>query len=127
HHQLVNDGAGYWIESRGRLIVEDILRTTGDATRNTHALTHASGKLGRHLRFDSRKVDELERFGHALHDVGLGELPFLPQSHRDVFADGHRIEKGGELEDISDARAKLVELRASELGHLFAVDENGSL
>jgi hypothetical protein len=38
----------------------------GDGAGNTHAFTHASGKLGRELPFDSREVDQGECFGHAL-------------------------------------------------------------
>jgi hypothetical protein len=51
-------------------------------------------------------------------------LPLFAQSHRDVFADGERIEEGGELEDVADAGAQGVEISARELGDVESIDDD---
>ena len=52
------------------------------------------------------------------------ELLLFAQPHRDVLADGERVEQRGELKDVADARAQLVELAAREIRHVEIVDEN---
>ena len=59
---------------------------------------------------DVRQIDEIERFADALGDLAFGELLLFSQSHRDVLADGERVEERGELEDVADASAQFVEL-----------------
>ena len=73
---------------------------------------------------DAGQVDEVERLVDALRDLALGQLLLLAQPHRDVLADGERVEQRGELEDVADARAQRVELAARQLGHVEAVDQD---
>ena len=106
-HQLVDDGAGDGVEARGRLVVEDVLRAKRDRAGDADALPHAAGQLGRDSGRRRWEIDELQRFHARAVDLALGQLLLLPQSHRDVLADGERVEERGELEDVADPRAQL--------------------
>src|ERR1700738_3599724 len=125
-HELVDDRAGDRIKSGRRLVVEDVLRLPRDGARNSNPLAHTAGELSREFGFDPGKVDQLERFGDAFHDVALGEPAFLAQAHRDVVADGERIEESGELKDVPDVGSQRVQLVAREARHFLAVDDDGA-
>jgi hypothetical protein len=95
---------------------------SGDCPRDADALPHAARQFGGISKLDVRQIDEVERFVNAILDFAVGELLLFAQAHRDVLADGERVEQRGELKDVTDARAKFVELAARELGHLEIVD-----
>ena len=59
---------------------------------------------------------------YALSDLGFLQLLLLSQPHRDILADGHRIEECGELEDVADVRSQFVELSARQPRHLTIID-----
>jgi hypothetical protein len=123
-HQLVDDRARDRVETRGRFIVEDVLRAKSDRAGDTDALPHAAGQLRRVAVDDSRKIDEIQRLHDALMDLVLGELLLFPQSHRHVVADGERVEEGGELEDVADPRAQRIEISAAQARHLEVIHEH---
>ena len=116
NHELVDDGARDRIETRGRLVVQDVLRPERDGPRDADALPHSARQLGGKAVLDAGKIDEIERFAHAVRDLVFGELLLLAESHRDVLADGERVEQRGELEDVADARAELIESRRDSVG-----------
>jgi hypothetical protein len=101
-HELIDDGARDGIQSGRRLVVEDVLGLARDRSRDSDALAHSAGQLGGKLFLYARKVDEIEGFGDASHDLALAHLPFLAQPHRDVLADVEGVEERGELEDVAD-------------------------
>ena len=46
HHQLIDDGARDRVESRRRLVIQDVLRTQRDRAGNADALSHTAGEFG---------------------------------------------------------------------------------
>src|ERR1700682_1613487 len=51
-HQLVDDRTGDRIQSRGRLVVKDVLRLASDSARDANPLAHTAGEFGGIFRFD---------------------------------------------------------------------------
>src|SRR2546423_2667168 len=125
-HELVDDRAGHWIESRRRLVVEDVLRLPRDRARDADAFAHPARELGGKLGFDPGKIYELESFADALDDLRLAHSSFLAQSHRDVVTDAEGIEQRGELEDVADLGSELVQLDTGERGDLLPIDPDGT-
>ncbi len=68
------------------------------------------------------EINNVERFRDALFDLGGREFPLLTQAHRDVLADGERVEEGGELEHVADLGAQLHEVASRERIHAHVVD-----
>src|SRR6476661_5677574 len=84
-HELVDHGAGDGVESRRGFVVEDVLRAKRNRSRDADALSHPTGELRGESIIDPGKVDEVERFIHALQDLGVTQLALFPQAHRHVF------------------------------------------
>ena len=62
-----------------------------------------------------------QRLGDALADLLLRVPALLDEPHRQVLGDRHRVEEGGELEDVPHLPPQLVELLARERGDLLSV------
>ena len=107
-------------------MVKDVLRTQRDRARDANAFPHSARELGWISILDVWKVDEIECFADPLLDLALVERLLLAQSHRDILADGERVEQRGELKDISDARAELVEIAPREMRDIESIDFNRS-
>src|SRR2546423_15602817 len=108
-HELVDDGARHRVKAGSWLGVQDVFGTERDGARDTNALSHSSGELSRKAVLNSRQVDEIQRLIDALHDLGIADVALLAEAHGDVLTDGERVEQGGELKHVTDARAKRVE------------------
>src|SRR5690606_13463551 len=54
--------------------------------------------------------------------IGGGESAEFTEAHRDVLADGERVEERRELEDVTDLLTELEQFGARELGDLVPVD-----
>src|SRR3569833_1037459 len=123
-HQLIDDRAGDRIEARRRLVVQDVFRTEGYRARDADALVHTPRQLGGIAMLDVREIHELEGLVYARFDLLLRELLLLAQAHRDVLADGERVEQRGELKHIADTRTQLIELAPRQMRHVETVDED---
>jgi hypothetical protein len=101
------------IESGGRLVEKDDVRTLRDGARNAEALLLTSGEAGARLaELVLHLVPECS-LGQRLLDpplqLGRGQLLVEAEAEGDVVVDRHR-ERGRLLEDHANARAQLVDV-----------------
>jgi len=132
----VNAGPGVQLSRMGNPLVNELIIGTNrkdewnsvdpsDEARFLDFYLNSRLALAMNVRFGTNfPTTNRTDLVNALLNLVFGELLLLPESHRDIVADGERIEERGELENVPDARAELVELAPPQLGHLESVDDD---
>ena len=98
---LVDVLGGDGVESRGRFIVKQNLRSVDQRARQADAFSHTARELRWKLLLDAGHVGQIQpaqQLAHPLDDLFLGQPVALQQRERDVLHHRHRIEQGGVLE-----------------------------
>ena len=121
--QRIDDIGVHGVESRRRLVVQQVYRSSRDRPRDADALAHSARQLRRELAAHfHRQVHEPQALLHAFDAVVLvGVRGVVRDAEPDVLEHVHRIEQRAVLKDVADAAAQLRELPATQERDLLPV------
>ena len=110
--QLVDHVTHDRIETGRRFVIKHDLRVQGQGPGQSNPLFHSAGKLGRFLRFLSRRQAHFaEPLPDALGNLRFAEPFLLAQAKGDVVEDRHAVEQGGPLKQKAEAQPLLASVR----------------
>ncbi len=119
--QPVDYRHGDRIQSRRRFIIKQILRLRRDGPGEPGPLQHPTGQLRRIPVSYPIQIDKPQTLTHTGVDLLFIHPRDAPKPHRDIVGNVHGVEECGELKNVADVTAKLVELLNVEFTEVLAV------
>jgi len=122
--QLVNQYRGTGVESRVRLVAEEIFRIERNGTRYGHALLHTAGYLRRIFVFGTFEIDSLDaEHGTVVHFASAHIGEHAEWKH-DIAQHRLGVEECGALKKHAYFLAQLLHLLVLHAEQIAAVEEN---
>ena len=123
--QSQHRGGGLGIQSAGRLVAQQHLRSGGQRPGDADALFLPAGKLRRESGGLFAEIHQLQQFAHPRFASGPRH-PGNLQRHRDVIGDGAGMQQIEVLENHPGAQAIIPQRRLVQLSNILSVHQNAA-
>ena len=108
--QLVDHGGHDRVESRGGFVTEQKFRIESEGAGEADPFSHSSAQFGRFKILKTSEANKFELHFDDHFDEGRVDLAMFEKGKGDIFADGHRLKEGTELEVHSKTEPDPIEL-----------------